>query len=1143
VTRREILRAAALLLTPGALAGCEIRTGTDAEPNPAEGQGGAGGGGITKPEEEEEGDSTSILEFTLLRPWDLCTMRVRLEGMIWSQSQNQLTSISATPRIIFTFPPQHVVEQMFPTDPPFTGGAAPIFTALSGGSRVAVDVPPGELPMPFTEEALLRALAEFPMRLSPNAKLVPSGTMVVAEPAPNVTALEMTSRLTLSPLVTRGWVHTRQLSPPQGNSQRVELWHTRFTPANQGSLDTRRVRAIWHRPLASSGSPDLFNGDNAIPKDEHRRQIAEKSTVFPATPAPASIPFRNLMLTPLGGYLDVRGTWSGPGLVKWEQRTTLGRDQFVEVVVEGHLFPFGHRVLYTQIGERKPVGGYAPIELRRFITILEESRDFRGLTGGNLPARRGFPFDELRILTKVTPFLDTPNSSASGAPNGNVFVPRVDGAVFAFEVEGLDAEGRRIRFTAPAVFVTNIANTQQLQQAQNAYRGTAQAGLVPLAQGDRRSSLRGQRLALAPSSQRLPPQGQSPTAPGTRVDDGSFLVRDLLLADASLQPTGFMPRVESVTLELDAIRAIAGGNGVTRMRPHPLYLQHGFGPGNACEALLELDPAVAGSPPALSFDADSSRAGGFVNPSMTIRSVSRSLGASPIASPTAPSSFLPDSIFPDLNKIKLFGVFSLAQVIRVASTLAQVPQLVSQALDPVRGLLVELNQLRSLLDPWNGSPTSQVKSAITQAINELNAVTAATLNLPAVAGLGGVLAGPLLPPGEDRFAVRKQVEGLATRIRSSLPGQSALADFLELARRVKDGDLLESGLSARYVYRPGLRKFPDNNSPLFEPKDPDGGFSITAEARLKSPGRPGGFEVIAALENFDIHLLPQFPALTLNFQRLAFRVTDGKKPDLDVKFGGITFRGPLSFVERLKSFIPLDGFSDPPNLDISSEGVTAGFSLALPTVAVGMFSLSNVALSAAFRVPFVGDTPLSLRFGFASREQPFNLTVSLLGGGGFFGIELSPKGLVRLEAALEFGAAISINLGVASGAVSVMAGIYFTLGQSEEALLEGYLRLRGAVCVLGLITVSVEMYMALGWTQGKVYGRASISVSIEVLMFSKTVSISHERRFSGTNDDPTFEEIMGPYSAGDRVLPAGGSIPAGEWPWEEYVNAFAAEGA
>ena len=86
-----------------------------------------------------------------------------------------------------------------------------------------------------------------------------------------------------------------------------------------------------------------------------------------------------------------------------------------------------------------------------------------------------------------------------------------------------------------------------------------------------------------------------------------------------------------------------------------------------------------------------------------------------------------------------------------------------------------------------------------------------------------------------------------------------------------------------------------------------------------------------------------------------------------------------------------------------------------------------MALNAAVELPFLDGKPL-FDFGISTREHPFCLTVAFLGGGGFFHLQLDTGGIRLLEAALEFGAAASIDLGVASGGVHIMAGVYFAMG-------------------------------------------------------------------------------------------------------------------
>jgi hypothetical protein len=160
--------------------------------------------------------------------------------------------------------------------------------------------------------------------------------------------------------------------------------------------------------------------------------------------------------------------------------------------------------------------------------------------------------------------------------------------------------------------------------------------------------------------------------------------------------------------------------------------------------------------------------------------------------------------------------------------------------------------------------------------------------------------------------------------------------------------------------------------------------------------------------------------------------------------------------------------------------------------------------------------------------------VSALGGGGFFAVTLDPGGFQMLEAALEFGACVAVSFAVASGSVSVVAGIYFKLEKTNShygATLTGYFRMRGEVDVLGIISASIELYLELRYVSpDKVVGKATLTIEISVLFFSASVSITCERKFAGSNGDPTFAELMAPYTD-----PALGYVE----PWVTYCEAFA----
>ena len=218
----------------------------------------------------------------------------------------------------------------------------------------------------------------------------------------------------------------------------------------------------------------------------------------------------------------------------------------------------------------------------------------------------------------------------------------------------------------------------------------------------------------------------------------------------------------------------------------------------------------------------------------------------------------------------------------------------------------------------------------------------------------------------------------------------------------------------------------------------------------------------------DFTLLLVHPAadlISIDFAALEFRARAGAKPDVNVELAGIHFVGCLSFVEALRDLIPLDGFSDPPSLEVSEKGIAAGFSLALPDIPCGVFSLQNLSLGARFTVPFLGDA-LSVRFNFCERQTPFLLTVTCFGGGGFFAVTMTPDGIKTLEASFEFGAALSMDFGVASGSVSVMGGIYYCIDDTKGALLTGFLTIHGQVEVLGIVSVSLELSLQLAFQLG-----------------------------------------------------------------------------
>jgi len=306
----------------------------------------------------------------------------------------------------------------------------------------------------------------------------------------------------------------------------------------------------------------------------------------------------------------------------------------------------------------------------------------------------------------------------------------------------------------------------------------------------------------------------------------------------------------------------------------------------------------------------------------------------------------------------------------------------------------------------------------------------------------------------------------------------------------------------------GLRSYE-----LFEPHDSV--FSIQSTVDLPLNGQPPTYRLEGKLTDFTVNLLPSLELVSLRFRSITFIAVKDQKPDVKVDLEKYEFKDILEYVNRLLEVLPLDGFASMPELAVTAQGINVGFSLGIPTVGIGIFSVQNISLAAAVYLPLMTGKKLNFHFVFCQRQQPFVLTVSLFGGGGFFALDIGIDGVTMVEAALEFGASAAINLGVASGAASMMGGLYFQkAGAGFE--LTGYFRASGSLSVLGIITVSLEFYLGLTYTSkevggahaGAMWGQASLTVKIEILFFSASVSVKLEKEFAGS--DPIFHQLVAP---------------------------------
>ncbi|ARZ66250.1 hypothetical protein SMD11_0584 [Streptomyces albireticuli] len=1008
----------------------------------------------------------------------------------------------------------------------------------------------------------------------------------LADPAHPRTGIELPYRLFLSPTQKAHWNHRGAIDDP-APGERVELWHTR--------TDGRTARAVWNRdrdpePVPPPPPPPTFPASVSPAQRTNLVDLTSGEGLRtpdgkPYVPTPVAV--GNLMLSAVGGWLDSLGTWpvrpAGVTLSEWRHRASMGRDHYVRLMFSGRLCPFGHRADLVLVTERKFTDPRAAFLLQRlFIVVRQPVRTYE--PGRPLPADPAdptsdltnvlFPFTSVRLDTLVTPNL----SNRPDNPGDCDFIPATAAeSPFRFKVTAVDHGNRTVEFRTPLLFLT-----------ENRATGTALADVVrrynllsPLPQAadapadppaETSAALLGQSVALAPS---LGPDDTSLDV--AHMVWGVAAPPGLAEQDPARPRPGdahFLPQLRWAAATVPAVSRLGGGDTTVAVAYAKRYALSGFRkaaegarPGNAGEVFLGLLPQ---NPLKMDFQGHSDRSGGLVAPSFDVAGLSRTTG--PVSGTGADAlekiangEFHPDDFFRALDA-NLLGVVPLAQLVKAAKLdeALKVPRFLTETISAVTGFLSDLRRVRDQIQREAGRYPPAARRVVDTAQALVKTVT--DFLAQRLAGHTEPLTMRHVDEAFDAFAAALTelfdalpadadagVRALLVRVREQVAtwnnGAGRILSLRQAVEKAADGAKLPETVNARLEWNPGIQPWGPGSTPVFVPHPVNGRFSLVVDLRGSlRPDLASGADITCTLEEFKLVLVPGFDAMELEFTRIRFTARAGKKPDIEVVFRGVKFTGPLAFVETLRRLIPIDGFSDPPGIQVTPSGIVASYGLPLPSLAIGVFSLENLRLDASLDLPFVGKA-LEVRFSFCTRQAPFRLTVSMLGGGGFFGIVVTPKRVAVLEAALEFGAALSMNLGVASGSLSVMAGIYFRLEiESGESRLTGYFRARGEVDVLGIISASIELYLELTWDFGThtVFGRARITISVHIGFWSQSVTIECEKRFVGSGPTtvaavggpaadavrpPTFAEMMAPYTD-----PATGTRRD---PVDEYCTAFA----
>ncbi len=244
-------------------------------------------------------------------------------------------------------------------------------------------------------------------------------------------------------------------------------------------------------------------------------------------------------------------------------------------------------------------------------------------------------------------------------------------------------------------------------------------------------------------------------------------------------------------------------------------------------------------------------------------------------------------------------------------------------------------------------------------------------------------------------------------------------------------------------------------------------------------------EIRCEINNFDF-VLPS-DLIILTFGSLVFSQIPGSIPNLEINGFKIKFTGALNLLKKLLDELPLG--DNKPTIKSSASGIIAEYKLGIPSVSAGTFIMRNIAFYCGVNVPF-SKNPVTMWLSFGRRDSPFNLSVMMLGGGGYIEVEFGGEELSRLDASLEFGGIVAVNFIIGSAEVHALGGVRF-LKSGESISFEAFIRIGGSVEILGIVSVSVELTVELKYNEGSecLIGHASLVIEVDLPLFSESVTL------------------------------------------------------
>jgi hypothetical protein len=883
-----------------------------------------------------------------------------------------------------------------------------------------------------------------------------------------------------------------------------------------------------------SAAKPIKPGNFTSTEQSWRTGYVDNSTTGEAS---ALLTVSNLELSALGANVDLRGNWPAVAgvnsLTSWHEQGQGGRVTNSVTVQSGYLFPLGHRANYVSVFKRlialDPTNAGDPanypvayLQEDVYVVVTEPIKTYPAL-GQPFPEAAGgtsdWPFSQVRMVT-LEAQLGTPPTLPvmfSTDPGVNQAVwpmlsVTTNGQTTSTDViwtfVATDLAGHDVTFNMPLVFIYGEDPATQFEQSEfsptwtslvaERYAATtfhaifSATGGVPLTFAPETTDASGKTVVGGTTHPTLGITlgvSQSNADPNAPADD-----QPAGLSSAALQSAGqpdFYPTIANAQIRLHAADALTGGP-FTGSGNDPLASLGGV-------AFEYYPPYVSSG--SSNFGPDSARGGrGADSPNATVPN---------LGSVYAQALHPPALNFP-ANSVGGVGTPNIA-----VTALSAALGALGSSTNPIPG-----GGGLTYLDQYAQEAQAIVTDYFATAQNALGAAQL----------LGGLSLGDIL-------AGVQSVAGPQTSEGSDTAGDSSI-NLFNTPTISAQLDQQTGVLTVTYTLNTPLTSWAPSSlpasQPIFAPDDPSGSLTLTAVFTVDPGSHSPVYTVNGSVDPFTTYLIGQGSALdfiSLHFESLTFSASTGTKPTVNVNLDTVAFDGVLTFVNTLEQFLESLGGGGLA-VDVTPTEVTVATSISVPDIAVGIFTLTGISFNAGVTVPFL-DGPAVGTFSFATQDNPFTLTVAMFGGGGFLALALNFGGVHSVSASLEFTGQFALDVYVASGSLSLSAGIYFNYTNGSGTTITGFVRAIGQISILGIITVSASLDLSLSYASAdnSVTGQAAFCTSISICGFSKSISFTVTKTFAGAGGSNAAM-----VSGADRRALSAGPLDTGTIIWEDLVT-------